>query len=461
MSSVDYVNLLGAGAGFDTKALVAALVEAERLPKKNAIDAKIDDATVELSGISEAAATLETLRASSRTLDDAFDFNFYSVSNSQTSALTVSATGEAKEASHSITVTSVAAEERRVSGEFASQGTTINGGAAFDLTVTIGSSSPVSHTVSISSGSANPVGIVSAINEANLGLTAELLQTGASSGYKIQIIGETGSEEAFSITSPPSDLSFSSTKTAADAVLTVDGVTFTRSSNTFTDVISGANISLHSATSGSATVSLNNDNSVAKAAIESFVDQVNASMGDFKTLIDSSKDGALSSNSVFRQIFRDLMAIFTNESSTPGTSITRLTDIGLSFSREGTLEIDESTLDSMLSSNFTEIRKIFSADTDNQTRLGDASRGIAGDLAKMISDVTGSSGYFSLRTSTIEDKSNEYATDLEELEERLLRIEARYTKQFSAMQQVVNEMNSLRDSLTSTFENLPYSNKNK
>jgi flagellar hook-associated protein 2 len=239
----------------------------------------------------------------------------------------------------------------------------------------------------------------------------------------------------------------------------VDGVTFTRSSNTFTDVITGANISLHSTTTGSAAVSLNNDYTVAKTAIEAFVEQANNSMSSFKSMLDSSTGGALSSNSVFKQIYRDLLGVITNESTTPGSTITRLSDIGVSINRQGTLDIDETTLDSVLSSNFSEVRKIFSADTDNQSSIGEEDRGIAGDLSMMISDLSSSSGYFSIRTTTIEGRSSEYATDLEELEERLARIEERYTKQFSAMQRVVNEMNTLRESLTSTFENLPYSNK--
>ena len=43
MSSIDYVNTLGAGAGFNTKEIITALVDAERAGKKSIIDAKIDD----------------------------------------------------------------------------------------------------------------------------------------------------------------------------------------------------------------------------------------------------------------------------------------------------------------------------------------------------------------------------------------------------------------------------------
>ena len=38
MSSVDYVSALGAGAGIDSKAIVNALVEAERAPQQSSLD---------------------------------------------------------------------------------------------------------------------------------------------------------------------------------------------------------------------------------------------------------------------------------------------------------------------------------------------------------------------------------------------------------------------------------------
>ena len=47
------------------------------------------------------------------------------------------------------------------------------------------------------------------------------------------------------------------------------------------------------------------------------------------------------------------------------------------------------------------------------------------------------------------------------LEERMEALQARYTKQFAAMNNVVNEMNNTRDNLISSFENLPFTSKNK
>ena len=41
MSTVDYINTLGGGAGFDTKEVVSAMVEAQRAPVKARLDQNI------------------------------------------------------------------------------------------------------------------------------------------------------------------------------------------------------------------------------------------------------------------------------------------------------------------------------------------------------------------------------------------------------------------------------------
>jgi flagellar capping protein FliD len=45
------------------------------------------------------------------------------------------------------------------------------------------------------------------------------------------------------------------------------------------------------------------------------------------------------------------------------------------------------------------------------------------------------------------------------LETKLERLEERYTKQFLTMQTLVDQMNTTKDSLKSSFENLPYNNR--
>ena len=149
----------------------------------------------------------------------------------------------------------------------------------------------------------------------------------------------------------------------------------------------------------------------------------------------------------------------TNISSTPGTSISRLSDLGISITKTGVFAIDETDLKTSLTNNFDEIVTLLSADTTNQTEIGVASRGIAGDLSKLITDASSSLGYLTTQTSELNSKVEGYEEDLTELEEKMAQLQARYEKQFLSMQRVVDEMNNTKDSLLSTFENLPFTRK--
>jgi flagellar capping protein FliD len=74
---------------------------------------------------------------------------------------------------------------------FSSGSTSINGGAAFSLTLT---GSTGTFDVPISAANATPQGVVDAINASNQGFTAQLVQeTSGSNPYKIMVMGTSGS----------------------------------------------------------------------------------------------------------------------------------------------------------------------------------------------------------------------------------------------------------------------------
>ena len=54
--AVDYINTLGAGAGFNTKELVEALIEAERALKEAIIRGKIDSSEAQVSALATAVS---------------------------------------------------------------------------------------------------------------------------------------------------------------------------------------------------------------------------------------------------------------------------------------------------------------------------------------------------------------------------------------------------------------------
>ena len=465
--AVDYVNALGAGSSMNTKEIVSALVEAERAPKEAAIQRKVDESESKISGVATALSALQTFQASAQTLNDLSDFNSFSVGNSQTTAFTATASTSASSGSHTVEVTSVARAQRSNMvadgpADFTSTTQTLNSGTAFDLTVAIGpDGNQTSHTVSVTT--ATPAGIVSALNAADLGITARLTDVGTSgTSYKIQLTGESGTDKAFSITPSVNSLLTTATpsgQTAANADITVDGLQFSRATNSINDIIPGVTLDLNAATSGAANMSINQDTSAAKTKITDFVAAYNTVKASLDDLTSFEKDGAFAGDSLFRQIGSDLRSLMVNVSSTQGTSLTRLSDLGISITKTGTFEIDDTKLDSALAGNFTDLTTIFSAGTTNQTEIGDASRGIAGDISKLITDLSSSTGYITTQTASLNAQVAEYQVDLTDLETRMEKIEERYTQQFLTMQRVIDEMNRTKDDLISSFDNLPFTRK--
>ena len=77
----------------------------------------------------------------------------------------------------------------------------------------------------------------------------------------------------------------------------------------------------------------------------------------------------------------------------------------------------------------------------------------------LIERVTASDGYLVTAEQALQQRTAEFNEDLEELEERMKVVEERYNRQFLVMQNIIEEMNSTKESLISSFENLPFSNK--
>ena len=87
MAGIDYINALGAGASFDTKSIVEALVLAERAGAESQITRKVVNAESKISALGSAASILTVLRQGAELINDAKDFNTLSVQNSSTSAI--------------------------------------------------------------------------------------------------------------------------------------------------------------------------------------------------------------------------------------------------------------------------------------------------------------------------------------------------------------------------------------
>jgi flagellar hook-associated protein 2 len=324
--------------------------------------------------------------------------------------------------------------------------------------LTSGSSSTTTTNITVSDASLQ--GTVNAINNANLDVTAEIVDTGASGNrYRIQLIGETGAEKAFSLTSSDSSISFSSVQSAADAQLNVNGIDFTRSSNVIDDVLTGVSLTLNTTTTGAANLNISQDNGEVRSNIIDFVTLYNDAQRQLKDLANSTTGGELAGDSIFRSLTSRLRSTVLGTSSSAGTTISNLSDMGISVSRSGELEVSDSKLDNALSKNYADVIQMFSANTDDQSTSSSDAAGLAGDINRIISNVTASNGYVITQQKVLADSNAIRQEELTELETRMERVEERYNRQFLAMQQIIDQMNSTKDSMEDSFANLPFSNK--
>jgi flagellar hook-associated protein 2 len=209
------VSSLGAGSGIDIQALAQNLVDAEKTPRKEALDAKIAKSEARISGLSLVNYHLGEIKNAFDALKDASDFSSLTASNSQPSAFSVSSDSTAQAGNYSINVSQIATSQRSASGAFAERSTVLNAGEDFNVSIAIGSAAAKSITVKTHT----PAGVVSAINDAELGVTAQLLNTGdPSKPWTIVVSGETGESKNFTITNDSgiAELNFGTTPASVD-----------------------------------------------------------------------------------------------------------------------------------------------------------------------------------------------------------------------------------------------------
>jgi flagellar hook-associated protein 2 len=271
-----------------------------------------------------------------------------------------------------------------------------------------------------------------------------------------------GAAKSFSVSTNAAnaDLSFATPVGAADASLTVNGVSVTRSSNTVSDVVTGVTFDLQATNTGSpASVQVTRDTSGVKEKITGLVQAYNDMVSDFGILTGPKSEdeedvfsGALKGDSTPRTVLSQIRQIFFGESDTKGSAIRSFRDLGISVDREGVLTLDEATLDNAIASNFEEVVQALAQRTsvveNGQTVQ---KRGLGVNLGTKLREIMAPSGIILSQSNSAQTQVSRYEKQLTDLEDRMERILARYTKQFAAMESLVGQITAMRENLKGQF----------
>jgi len=217
-------------------------------------------------------------------------------------------------------------------------------------------------------------GIKDAINGANAGFTASILNDGSSTPYRLVITSnDSGTANALAITNNLTEgagaaVSLSETTPADDAALQINGIDITSSSNTVTNAIEGLTFNLK-AESGTAVVKVERDIDAIVAGLQSFVAKYNdaASYISSQSRYDTTKKsaGILSGDFTLREAQTQITSALVQSVNLSGCSMNVLSQIGFRLTNNGTLSLNETTLRDKLSTNFNDTAYLLLADGED------------------------------------------------------------------------------------------------
>ena len=474
----------GVGSNINIAGIVGELMQIERIPLNRLIAQKTDfDARI--SALGSIKSTLSSFQSSLSGLTSGTSILGNQATSSDASLISATGTSGAVAGNYSLEVTQLAQSQKLVAAGQADATAAIGAGTSTTLTINLGTIAdpgttfdPVtgkygaattftagadpSFDVVIDSSNNTLEGIRDAINTANQGVTATIVNDGdPTNPYRLVLSStDSGLDESIQVAvageaslvsllahDPSGVQNLSQTVTAQNAEFTVDGISITKASNTVTDVIEGVTLGLAGITTAPVTVSVTQDTGSAKAAVEAFVKGYNDLQAEIKKQTDSgaggSVAGALASDSITRQI----QSVIRDELGTMPTGITgaytSLSSIGVSFQRDGTLALDESVLDTAIQTDSNNVAELFSSADGYATRID----GVMSDMLAFNGSIDARTNTYKERISTIEDRQVNMESQLE-------RIEARLRARFTALDVLVASLTSTNSGLSQQLGSL-------
>jgi flagellar hook-associated protein 2 len=460
------ISSAGLGSGLDINGIISTLMQVEAQPL-TALQTKEASYQAKLSAFGSLKGALSSLQTAAQTLKNTTTFTGKSASVSDSTVLTTSASSTTAAGSYSISVTQIAKFHAvRSNTNYAATTDTLNTGT---LSIAVGSGTAVN--VAIDSGNNTLAGISAAINAANAGVTASVIndgtanrlvlasKTSGSAGAITVAVTDSGSGGTHALSGLAS-ASLVTTQTADDANLTINGLAITRSSNTITDAVNGLTLNLLKgtvATPGTATVTVAQNTAAVTAAVSAFVKAYNDAVGSIKALTAydaaNKRASVLTGDSTARSIQSQLSNLVQTSVTGIAGGISRLSDIGITVQKDGTLATDSSKLSAALADTTKDVNSLF-------TQTTEGNEGIAVRFGTLLEGVVGSAGLISSRTDGINASIKDLQKRADALNLRLTQIEKRYRTQFTSLDTLVASMNQTSQYLTQQLASLPGASSN-
>ncbi len=368
--SAGIANSLGIGGGIDTASLIDQLTNASRAPKEAALKVKEELNTAKISAIAQASSSISGFStALTQLISGGTLFTQPTVSDGSVMSATALPGARIGGLSTQLEVIQLAQAQSLVSENLTDVSSTVGKGK-ITLTTKNGD-----FEVTIDDSNNNLIGLARAINLKGAGVTASIVED--TNGARLVLKGGSGAEQWFKLAVDPAaeadlgrfayDPNISGGMTRPqepkDALLKLDGVSVSRSSNSISDLIDGVKLELKTAKPGTAiSLGATRPTTAIKQAVSDFVDTYNA----LKTTLDeltkartgSADAGPLHGDTGIRTL-RAQLARLTATALASGGTYSTLAEIGVATQRDGSLAVDSTRLDAALTNDPDSVEALF------------------------------------------------------------------------------------------------------
>ncbi|NYT86229.1 flagellar filament capping protein FliD [Pollutimonas harenae] len=469
------ISSIGVGSGLPLDELLEQLRTAEN-HSLALIESRATSVQSRLSGYGTIKSSIEALKAASDALGKTDTFGALKTSVGGES-YTAAASTKAIAGNYNIEVTTLASAQSLTSAPQAARDTQLATGKV-DITVTLNDGTAT--TLTLDAADTSMEGIVKAINEkSGLGVSATLVNDGKDTPqhYLLLTTKDTGEDAAIASISvsasgddPTTDVSQlqsligfdkgagtgNFTETAArNAAITINGIAIESQSNTIEDAIEGVTLTLLKETEADKpqTLSVTRDDSVTSKAVNTFVTAYNNLQGIIKTLtsynVDNQSSSALTGDSLARKVqnqIRDALNVVG-----AGDTLRSLSQMGISTDpTTGNLKVDNDKLAAALKDNMPDVEKLFAGEN-----------GLSASLGRVTDDFIKSGGTISSATDSMTSTLKNLEEQYEAMSDRIDAKMETYRKQFSQLDSMMAQMNSISSYLTQQLSMLGNMSKEK
>ena len=465
------LGLTSYSSGIDFGVLIDAIVARSSLPlqqlqsQRSTIQARVD-------ALRELNSRLIKLTDAVRALSDETLSATRAATSSNTSGATVTASDGATPATINLTVTRLATAFAQASRSFSSPNDPVLAAGAttatFELRKGGASSGP---TITIDTTNNSLAGLRDAINAANAGVTATIVdtsgngteyqlvltstETGASNRVELVETSGTGTDANLNLRTlnslgSPADYS------QLDAEVSINGLVVHRATNKISDLVAGVTFELKA--TGTTTVSVANDTQAVANKIKAFVDAYN-SVQDF--ILSQQNDpsgkagGPLAADATLRAVQRNLRDALSASAVNDGGAFTNLTEIGIGRDDQGKLTLDQAKLDDRLRNAFSDTIALLAGKTSSNVGLADQILTVSSSMSDQISGSVQSAikGYT--------DSVSRLDKLIADQQARLDALRQSLTRQFAAVDAAISQLNGQGTALSNIIKSLQPQSNNK